>query len=111
MKDPKIRAYAQVSIANGAIATSRKYNCTVTRSAVGVYPVTIGEVGANESAGIVYMPVITPRASTVGGAGTGITATFSASSVYFFDDAGQAVDPVGFLFELKLYPPMVDLSA
>lgn len=104
---PKIVAYCQATIdAEGSITSTSAYNCQITDAGVGDFNITLGEAGVDSGS---MMPVVTPVSGAAGGAGTAVNATVHSTNdttvrVRFFDDAGVAVDPPGFLFEAKRYP-------
>lgn len=108
--EPKIVAWLVAEIdAEGSITSSRGYNCQVAGGGAGIYDVTIGEGGGDES---VIMTTVTPFTAAVGGAASARGPVVHHTSdtvkrVEFFDDADAAADPSGFLVEFKRYPSSI----
>lgn len=106
--EPKTVAYAQVSVTGGAITSSRRYNCTVTRTGAGIFEVVIGEGGVDR---FLCSSCIAPQVSAAGGAGTARSPSLAHTTdttkvILFTNDAAAAADPAGFWFEIKRYPPL-----
>ncbi len=107
--EPKTVAYVRASIdAEGVVTATRRYNCTLVRSGVGEYDITIGEGGAD-----VQLCMVDAVSQTGALAGAGsvrapsvIQTSDTVKHVQFRADDGDLYDPNGFWIEIKRYAPI-----
>lgn len=102
--EPKVAAIANVVIdGEGSITSQRNYNCQIAGAGVGLYDITIGEGGADNT--FLLPSVVNTGNAAVAGANVTSTSD-TVKRVSFFAAGGAAVDPAGFTLQFLRYPPL-----